>query len=103
MPNSASFKTAGLTYRQLDHWTRQGYLIETGARIRNNSGVPRSWAQVELGVAKRMLLLIGAGLTVAKAAEVARNVNQAGCHLLGEHIWIDLRDGWQGHAVPSAL
>lgn len=60
----------GLTYRQLDHWVRSGYLhpIQHGG-----SGHARTWPQTELQVADLMRRLVDAGLTAGAAAIAARD------------------------------
>jgi len=68
---------AGITYRQLDHWTRQGW-IKAEPRIARRldwppgSGHPRSYPQVEVEIAGRMGRLVKAGVTARVAAQVAR-------------------------------
>jgi len=56
----------GLTYRRLDHWTRQGWLQPT--RFSRN----REWPQRELRIADLMRRLTDAGLTPEAAAQAAR-------------------------------
>jgi DNA-binding transcriptional MerR regulator len=60
----------GLTYRQLDHWARQGWIRphHTGG-----TGHRREWPTHELAIAALMKRLIDAGLAAAKAAETARD------------------------------
>lgn len=59
----------GISYRQLDHWVRLGYLHPThGIR----AGVPRHWSAEELAVAQTMARLVSAGLPPAVAHRVAR-------------------------------
>jgi DNA-binding transcriptional MerR regulator len=59
----------GLTYRQLDHWTRRGWLrpAHTGG-----TGNARAWSQAELQIADLMRRLVAAGLTPEAAARAAR-------------------------------
>lgn len=61
----------GVTYRQLDHWVRRGFLRP--ARALPGSGVTRLWSSAELKVARRMALLVDAGLTPETAERAARN------------------------------
>jgi DNA-binding transcriptional MerR regulator len=61
---------AGITYRQLDYWTRRGYITPENSRY--HSGIEREWSRAELGVALRMGRLITAGLSAEVAARVAR-------------------------------
>jgi DNA-binding transcriptional MerR regulator len=60
----------GITYRQLDYWTRQGHLKPR--QDAPSSGVPRKWPLAELEVARRMARLTDAGLAVERAAAFAR-------------------------------
>lgn len=61
-------EAAGITYRQLDHWTRMEYLTAYG----RGSGTARSWPASEVEVARRMGRLAAAGLTPMAAAFLAR-------------------------------
>jgi hypothetical protein len=60
----------GLTYRQLDYWTRVGYL--RAADPTPGTGQAREWPEMEVVVAALMLRLLQAGLVLAVAARVAR-------------------------------
>ena len=62
--------TAGITYRQLDYWTRRGYL--RAAEANPGCGRDRQYSPDETAVARRMGGLGGAGLTVESAAAIAR-------------------------------
>ncbi|MGI5288055.1 MerR family transcriptional regulator [Nonomuraea polychroma] len=64
----------GLTYRQLDHWSRRGWLkpAHTGG-----TGNVRVWSQDELRIADLMRRLTRAGLT-PEAAAVAARAHQEG-------------------------
>lgn len=62
-------RRTGATYRQLDYWTRRGYLQPVPG---NTSGLPRAWPRIEVQVAAKMVALIEAGLTAEAAADVAR-------------------------------
>jgi len=60
----------GITYRQLDFWTRSSLL-----RCDNpdpGSGTPRTWPPQELEIARRMGKLTGAGIPPSLAAKFAR-------------------------------
>lgn len=61
----------GLTYRQLDHWCRQGYLRPSDATP--GSGHRRVFPPDEVRVAALMIRLVTAGLTVDGANRAARN------------------------------
>lgn len=60
----------GITYRQLDYWTRAGYLRTTTPR--RGSGYALRWPTTEIPVAAAMHRLTAAGLAPAAAARVAR-------------------------------
>jgi DNA-binding transcriptional MerR regulator len=66
---------AGITYRQLDYWSRAGYLKpgRQWAGNRYGSGSPRSWPEAELAVAKLMGRLTAAGLPLKTAHRIARS------------------------------
>lgn len=61
----------GATYRMLDYWVRRGLLHPE--RSSPGSGVSRLWTATELKVARRMVVLVEAGLTVEAAERAARN------------------------------
>jgi DNA-binding transcriptional MerR regulator len=63
-----------ITYRQLDHWTRRGYLHPTRDSPRNN----RHWPPNELAVAERMGRAVRAGLTPYAAHKAARGTTDLG-------------------------
>lgn len=56
------------SYRQLDYWTRKGYLQVQGGGI----GVQRDWPAKEVKIASLMKLLIDGGFEVDSAAAIAR-------------------------------
>lgn len=62
--------TAGLSPRQLDHWATKHYLRPDTASP--GSGYPRRWPLAEYDVARLMVRLIAAGLTVDAASIAAR-------------------------------
>jgi WhiB family transcriptional regulator, redox-sensing transcriptional regulator len=72
--------TAGISYRQLDFWARQGYLRPCGT---GGSGNGRLWTAEEVAVARRMGDLVTAGLTAGAAAQIAR-------------------EGWPGGLAPGS-
>jgi DNA-binding transcriptional MerR regulator len=61
---------ARISYRQLDHWAKCGYL--TPDREGKGSGVRREWPVAELEIARRMGVLTAAGIRVGQAAVFAR-------------------------------
>lgn len=61
----------GITYRQLDHWQRKGYLRPVNGF--SGSGRDREWPLAEVEIARRMGRLVAAGLSVEQAARFARD------------------------------
>lgn len=59
-----------VTPRQVDHWVRKGYLRP--AEPLPGSGNARDWSAEEVRVAERMARLVGAGVALKVAADVAR-------------------------------
>lgn len=83
----------GLTYRMLDYWARTGYLEpESG----DGSGSRRRWPQGEIDVAKDMLRLIRAGLTVSAAHRVAR---AGGSAFLASDVYVQIMAKAKGGAA----
>lgn len=63
-----------ITRRQLDHWTRQGWL-HAESRPRRGGGRPeRFWPREEVSVARIMVRLTDAGWFAEVAARIARGV-----------------------------
>jgi hypothetical protein len=60
----------GLTMRQLEYWTRTGYLRPLNPAP--GTGVPREYPTAERDIARTMLRLIAAGLIPAAAHRYAR-------------------------------
>jgi rRNA processing protein Krr1/Pno1 len=58
----------GATYRQLDHWCRQNYLLPGTPGV----GSRRQWPPCEVMVARRMVRLTAAGIPPKVAVRVAR-------------------------------
>ncbi len=75
-------KAAGVTYRQLDYWTRRGYL-KARERRGASSGFNRAYLPVEVRVAKWMGLLTAQGMAPSIAAGVARDLDRIGHARLG--------------------
>ena len=61
---------AAVTYRNLDYWTRLGYLRP---EHEGGTGNSRKWPEGELEIARRMGRLTAAGLPLAFAAAMARD------------------------------
>lgn len=63
----------GLTYRQLDFWTRNDYIHAIDRGPKASSGIHRKWTPAEAEITRRMYRLVTAGFNVATAAELARH------------------------------
>ena len=68
-------EAAGITYKQLDHWTRLGHLRPERDW---GTGYARIWTDAEVEVARRMGRLTAAGLPLGWSAQFARNGWPAG-------------------------
>lgn len=68
--------TLGVTYRQLDYWTRQGYL--TASAEHSGSGYRRSWSPEQLALAERLGRLTRLGMTLDLAYRVATGTSDVG-------------------------
>lgn len=76
----------GVTYRQIDHWVRKGYLqVEP-----RGTGRPRDWPADEVSVARLMAWLTQAGMAAYNAAAVARLLVRGGarCADLTAHVTV---------------
>lgn len=83
---------AGITYRQVDYWTRRGALRPVGDV--KGSGRIRSYEAAEVAAAKLIARLIGAGLTFEKAVEVVttqrRDAGPPFSAELAEGVWLEV-------------
>jgi DNA-binding transcriptional MerR regulator len=78
---------AGITYRQLNHWTVRG-LLRPEERQRNRPGVDREWSRAEADMARVIGRLTDAGLTLDVAAKVARSGQPR--YEIGPGVWIEV-------------
>lgn len=81
----------GITYRQLDHWLRRGYVVvhessgvyrrrgEHGTPVTPGSGYLRRWRDEEVAAVRALAVLVNAGMRVDKAAAVL--AGDAGVHV----------------------
>lgn len=69
MNSAEAMQRSGATYRQLDYWTRQGFLRPVGG---SGSGFSREWPDAEVAVLRRMVVATAAGLSPAIAEKAAR-------------------------------
>lgn len=60
----------GVSYRQVDFWTRKGYLSATDPAP--GSGHARDYPAGEIAIAERMAHLVRFGVTAERAADYAR-------------------------------
>lgn len=65
-----------LTPRQLDHWTRRGYLVVVHEHP--GSGYRHYWDAAEQRIAHAMCRLVHAGVEVQFAADIARRAVEEG-------------------------
>lgn len=65
-----------MSYRQIDYWTRVGYV--RAVEPTPGSGTAREWSPTELAIANRIYLLVNAGLSLVVAARVARTAVEEG-------------------------
>lgn len=73
----------GLTYRQLDYWSRNGLL--PGVPTRTGSGIPREIPDRVLPHLRHMLALTNAGLEPRIAATIAADLTTTGTAQLGPY------------------
>lgn len=64
----------GITYRQLDHWTRIGYLRPDNGSP--GSGNSRRYPATEADVADLMARLVGIGMAPKQAHTIARKMSK---------------------------
>lgn len=75
-------KAAGITYRQLDYWTRKGYLRPRDVAC-PGSGHQREYLPAEIQVAALMGQLCAQGMWPSVAEPIARDLIQTGSASLG--------------------
>lgn len=73
----------GISYRQLDHWAREGYL-----KPQSDHGVQRHWPEAEIRIARMMSRLVAIGMTPGAASVYARSAVLDNAVML-----IELRNG----------
>jgi len=76
MANINDMTATGATARQIDHWTRSGYLLADNANC--GVGYRRTWPDTELIVARLMFRLTQSGLSPEVAHTVARGESEIG-------------------------
>lgn len=73
---------SGISYRQLDHWTRTGRLHASTA-AEPGSGNARFYPASEIAVARLIKRLLDAGMQITVAHGLARDLSTTGTALLG--------------------
>lgn len=87
----AAAQLAGISYRQLDHWIRQGYIAATTL----GTGYPREMNSIEVRVVVLMAHLVASGLTVATAADIARTaIETAQSRVTSKGLTFEIPRGW---------
>lgn len=97
----ADMLATGATYRQIDHWTRCGYLPPTG-RVKDTggSGNPRLWTLAHRDLVWYIVRLTRAGIEVPKASRWAARFVETGDTRVHEH-GVDLQ--WSAPAPPPLI
>ncbi len=72
----------GPSYRQIDHWTRKGWLHADGG---GSQGRPRRWPRRERDIAAMMHRMVAVGIPPELAHDVAR---AGGDHEVAPGVWI---------------
>lgn len=67
-------KVTGITYRQLDHWCRMGYVDLLNRTP--GSGSPRHFTDAQLSHLATVKALVDAGINTRTAAHIAHNTPQ---------------------------
>lgn len=83
---------AGVSYRQVDYWSKRGYLRPL--EVKTGSGTHRRWPLREYDVLRLMVKLQGVGVEVARSAEVARKAVESGDNRvdLGNGVILSIED-----------
>jgi hypothetical protein len=74
----AWLRDAGITYRQLDLWTRRGWVIPSREGEGEGPGYRRIWSEPERRIVRVMARLVRAGIGPAAAAGIAREAVKQG-------------------------
>jgi DNA-binding transcriptional MerR regulator len=83
---------ARISYRQLDHWTRKGYIPGFERDVHIGSGYLRHYDEGQVSVVMEMAKLVHAGITVEVASMIAIELVDSGSAQLGPHYWISRVD-----------
>jgi hypothetical protein len=60
-------QTMGISYRQLDHWSKEGYLLP-----KTGEGSQREWPDQEIRIGRMMSRLVAIGISPSRSAYYAR-------------------------------
>jgi DNA-binding transcriptional MerR regulator len=71
-------KLTGLTFRQMNTWTKADYIRPVGG----GKGNEREWPTSEVNIIKVTLQLMNAGFTLSAAAPYARTLIETGEHFI---------------------
>lgn len=94
---------AGLSYRQVDHWTRMGYLHTIGNPTPGSGGGPaytREYDDDQVSLACQMSRLVKAGIPMPKAHHVALQILSHGYARIHGYVVAPVHDA---HLDPSPL
>lgn len=79
---------AEISYRQLDHWIRLGYVTVRPRPQTAGSGIDRQWEPDEANFVVEMGALVNAGMTPALAAILARQLQNDRIVPVDEHHYL---------------
>lgn len=74
MQTSEAAAAAGVTVRQLNYWRMNGYVTATPHPYGDGTGYPVEWSPTDVALVRRIGQLVVAGLEVAAAARLARDL-----------------------------
>jgi DNA-binding transcriptional MerR regulator len=90
---------ASVTYRQLDYWSRRGFIPNTA----KGSGVPRHFTEADVGYITQFSRLVHAGLSHDKADEILKlGLLKDGMVRLTDHVVLVFDEVDRGHDIPNS-
>ncbi|GEP38862.1 hypothetical protein NPS01_25250 [Nocardioides psychrotolerans] len=94
---------ADLTYRQVDYWTRAGYLTPTGNPA-PGSGIPRKYPDDQIDLAVQMSRLTKAGIPMPQARDIAHELLEHGRARLRGYLLFPIADvDLAGDPLPDVI